>query len=218
MFLENQDTTRIFHEFLSRIPSQDDARVYLHFALACLILGPQIPSIYQGTEQEFSGALGMHQREDTGEWIGHDCYVREDMFENPACVWQFGPINRKSFQPYNKNHPTFILIQQLAEIRFQNKLIQSGTRTLLSSRKNGLWCVLIHSITVDQPLFIAMNLGPRPVFEQALKIPNLYGEFSGVDLLTATSGGAFHLVEGGMRVRLAPFTFVLGRLLRDDKS
>lgn len=218
MFLENQDTTRIFHEFLSRIPSQEDARAHLHFALACLILGPQIPSIYQGTEQEFSGALGMHQREDTGEWIGHDCYVREDMFDNPACVWQFGPINRKSFKPYNTSHPTFVLIQQLAEIRFQNKLIQSGTRTLLCSRKNGLWCVLIHSTADQQPLFIAMNLGPRPVFEQALKIPNLYGEFSGVDLLIATSAGTFHLVEGGMRIQLAPFTFVLGRLLRDDNK
>lgn len=218
MFLDNQDTTRIFHEFLSRLPSQDDARVLLHFAIACLILGPQIPSIYQGTEQEFSGALGMHQREDTGEWIGHDCYVREDMFDNPACVWEFGPINRKSFEPYSRNHATFVLIRQLAEIRFQSRLIQSGTRTLLCSRNNGLWCVLIHGTADEQPLFIAMNLGPKPVFEQTLTIPNWYGEFCGVDLLIATSGGALHLVEGGMRIRLSPFTFVIGRLWRGEQK
>jgi glycosidase len=218
MFLDNQDTTRIFHEFLSRLPSQDDARVRLHFALACLILGPQIPSIYQGTEQEFCGALGKHQREDTGEWIGHDCYVREDMFENPACVWQFGPINRKSFPPYSTTHSTFVLIRQLAEIRFQNRLIHNGVRTLLSSSNNGLWCVLIHDPAFDQSLFVAMNLGPKPLFEKAFKIPNWYGEFCGVDLLIATCGGAFHLVEGEMQIRLPAFTFVLGRLCRDEKK
>lgn len=218
MFLDNQDTTRIFHELLSRLQSLDDARVHLHFALACLILGPQIPSIYQGTEQEFSGALGFYQREDTGEWIGHDCYVRFDMFDNPARVWQFGSINRKSFAPYSTNHPTFVLIRQLAEIRFTNRLIQSGTRTLLCSRKNGLCCVLIHGQADRQPLLIAMNLGSTPVYEQALKIPCWYGEFCGVDMLFSTNCGAFHLVEGGLRIRLSPFTFVLGRLRQDDNK
>ncbi|NET73102.1 MAG: alpha-amylase [Sphaerospermopsis sp. SIO1G2] len=44
MFLDNQDTSRIFHEFLNRIPDRNEARIRVHFALACLILGPQIPS------------------------------------------------------------------------------------------------------------------------------------------------------------------------------
>jgi glycosidase len=218
MFLDNQDTTRIFHEFLSRLSNRDSAQVRLHFALACLILGPQIPSIYQGTEQEFFGALGMHQRKDTGDWVGHDCYVREDMFDNPACTWEFGPINQKSFEPYSTNHATFLLIRQLAEIRFQNKLFQSGTRTLLSSRKSGLWCVLIHNPAINQPLFIAMNVGSIPIFENSFKIPNWYGEFCGVDLLLTTSGGAFHIVENGMQIRLSPFSFVLGQLCPVDKK
>ncbi len=216
MFLDNQDTTRIFHQLVSRLGNQEEARVRLHFALACLILGPQIPSIYQGTEQEFSGALGMHQSQDTEDWIGHDCYVREDMFDNPACVWKFGPINRKAFEPFNQNNSTFLIIRQLAEIRLQNKLIQSGTRTLLCSRNNGLWCLLIHGKTDNQPLFIAMNLGPTEVFEHALEIPSWYGEFFGVDMLITTSGGVFHLVENGMRIKLPPFTFVLGRLLPSE--
>jgi glycosidase len=213
MFLDNQDTTRILHQFLSRLANLDESRVRLHFGLACLILGPQIPSIYQGTEQEFSGALGLHQKEDTGEWIGHDCYVREDLFENPACVWEFGPINRKTFEPYEQNHPTFLLIRQLAEIRRQNKLIHSGNRTLLCSRNHGLWCVLIHGTADEQPLFVAMNLGPTPAFEEAFKIPNCSSDFSGVDMLITTTDGVFHLVEGGMRIKLPPFSFVLGRLL-----
>ncbi|MEC4813763.1 MAG: alpha-amylase family glycosyl hydrolase [Scytonema sp. PMC 1069.18] len=214
MFLDNQDTTRIFHELSSRLSNKDEARVHLHFALACSILGPQIPFIYQGTEQEFCGALGMHQDEDTGEWLGHDYYVREDMFDNPGCVWKFGPINQKSFEPYSTDHATFLLVRQLAEIRFQNRLLQSGTRTLLCSRKNGLWCVLIHDPTIDQPLLVAMNVGATSVYEKYFKIPSWYGEFCGANLLLATSPGAFHVVEGGIQVRLSPFSFVLGQLCR----
>ena len=212
MFLDNQDTTRIFHLFLCRVGNQDEARVQLHFAFACLILGPQIPSIYQGTEQEFSGALGMHQCEHTEDWIGHDCYVREDMFDNPACVWKFGSINRKTFAAYSIHHPTFLLIRQLAEIRRQNKLIQSGTRTLLCSHDNGMFCVIIHGAADKQPLLIAMNLGAKPISEEALKIPNYYGEFCGVELLIATSGGLLQLVAGAIQIQLPAFTFVLGRL------
>ncbi|HLP89568.1 MAG TPA: alpha-amylase family glycosyl hydrolase [Nostocaceae cyanobacterium] len=212
MFLDNQDTTRMLHEFLSRIPNEDDSRIRMHFALACLILGPEIPSIYQGTEQEFSGALGMHQNDQTGEWIGHDCYVREDLFDNPACVWEFGPINRKIFAPYSQDQATFQLIGKLAEIRFNSQLIQHGTRTLLCSRSNGLWCVLIHGRSDEQPLLVAMNLGGTTVSEQGLKIPNWYGDFCGVDMLISTSGGAFHLRDSSLRIFLPPFTFVLGKL------
>ncbi|VXD10567.1 glycosyl hydrolase, involved in Hassallidin biosynthesis [Planktothrix serta PCC 8927] len=213
MFLDNQDTTRIFHQFLSRLENSEDARVQLHFGLACLILGPQIPSIYQGTEQEFSGALGLHQKPNTGEWIGHDCYVREDMFENPACVWQFGPINRPTFAAYSTQHPTFLLIQKLAEIRGQNSVIQTGNRTLLYSGNQGLWCVLIHGADNEQPLFVAMNLGSTQVFEEACPIPKMYGNFCKFNALMTTAGGELNLVEGVLKISLPSFTFVLGRLL-----
>lgn len=218
MFLDNQDTTRILHEFLNRQIDRDNARVRLHFALACLILGPQTPSIYQGTEQEFCGALGTYQKDDTGEFIGHDCYVREDMFDNPACAWKYGPINRKTFKSFSTNHSTFLLIRQLAEIRTQNPLIHSGKRTFLSSRNNHLWCMLIHSTQNEEPIFVAMNLGCSPVLEQDVKIPNWYGDFYGVDMLITTGGGVFHLGEGGMQIQLPPFTFILGKLLLNVKQ
>ncbi|ALF52094.1 alpha-amylase [Nostoc piscinale CENA21] len=213
MFLDNQDTTRIFHLFWSRLENIIEARIWLHFGLACLILGPQIPSIYQGTEQEFSGALGLYQKQDTREWIGHDCYVREDMFENSACVWQFGPINRKIFEPYDKNHQTFTLIKQLAKIRKRHPLIQRGKRTLLCSRSHELRCLLIHDNNDTQPLLVAINLGNNPVCEEAFTIPDCYGSFSDVDILITTGDGTFNIVEGGMRIKLQPFTFVLARLL-----
>ena len=213
MFLDNQDTTRILHEFLNRQIDRENARVCLHFALACLILGPQIPSIYQGTEQEFCGALGTYQKDDTGEVIGHDCYVREDMFDNPACVWKYGPINRKIFKSFSTNHSTFLLIQQLAQIRTQNPLINSGKRTFLCSRNHNLWCMLIHTTPDVEPIFVAMNLGSTSVSEKDVKIPNWYGDFYGVDMLVTTEGGVFHLVDSGMQIQLPPYTFILGKLL-----
>jgi hypothetical protein len=198
--------------------NKEEARVRLHFALACLILGPQIPFIYQGTEQEFCGALGLHQCQDTGNWLGHDCYVREDMFENPACVWQFGLINRKTFQPYSQNHSTFLLINQLAKIRGENKLIQSGTRTLLCSYDNGMWCVLIHGMDEQQPLLIAMNLGFNPLSEQVLKIPHCYGRCCKVDILMTTSGGLLQLVGDEIQIQLPAFTFIVGQLFRSTED
>ena len=212
MFLDNQDTTRIFHQFLCRMKNQDEARVRLHFALACLILGPQIPFIYQGTEQEFSGALGLYQCEDTGNWLGHDCYVREDMFENPACIWRFGLINRKTFQPYSQNHLTFLLISQLAKIRRENKLIESGTRTLLCSYDNGMWCVLIHGTDKQQPLLILMNLGFNLLSGQVLKIPCCYERYDKVDIILVTSGGLLQLVADEIQIQLPAFTFIIGQL------
>ncbi|MBD2136141.1 alpha-amylase [Anabaena sp. FACHB-1237] len=215
MFLDNQDTTRIFHQFLSRLGNAEEARIRLHFGLACLILGPQVPYMYQGTEQEYSGALGFHQKQETGETIGHDCYVREDMFENPGCVWIFGPINRQSFVSYSQDNPTFKIIHQLANIRFHHPLFYEGVRTLLFSRNNGLWCVLIHGDEGEKWLFVAMNLSGNSISEEDVKIPDWYGEFSGVNLLLATAGGGLHFTNGGMRILLPPFTFVLGELLRD---
>ncbi|NER45915.1 MAG: alpha-amylase [Symploca sp. SIO1A3] len=213
MFLDNQDTTRILHEFLSRHEQRDMAQSCLHFALACLILGPQRPIIYAGTEQEFSGALGMHQREDTGEWIGHDCHVREDMFHNPACVWKFGPINQKVFEPYNQNHETFKIISQLARIRAQTFLLQIGNRTVFSSEEHGLRSVIIHDAQGSPPLIAIMNLGLTELTKSKLAIPQGYGRIRGVDIQVATIGSTLQWVNGHIHAQLPPFAFILGQIL-----
>jgi glycosidase len=210
MFLDNQDTSRVFHEFLHRTHNRDQARIRVHFALACLILGPQTPSIYQGTEQEFDGALGWHEDENQPDSMGHDCYVREDMFDNPACTWKFGPINRKTFQPYNKNHPTFILIHKLAEIRWQYKLIKNGRRTLLYENHK-IRCVLIHDPAEKYSLLVAMNMG-KDIFDFCFKPPHGYGDFTQLKILVVTSGEATKLSTGEIHLQLPAFAFVLAQV------
>ncbi|MBE9069958.1 alpha-amylase, partial [Leptolyngbya cf. ectocarpi LEGE 11479] len=212
MFLDNQDTTRIFHEFLVRHSDRAKATSCLHFALACSILGPQRPAIYAGTEQEFSGALGMHQREDTGEWIGHDCHVREDMFDNPACVWKFGPINRKVFQPYNQEHETFQLIHTLADMRRQMVNIQTCDRTILIAKDHGLRCVLLHDAQGTPPLLVVMNLGTQHLIETDIPIPESHGKIIDLKLRVTTAGGTLEWIDQRLKAQLPPFAFVLGQL------
>jgi glycosidase len=213
MFLDNQDTSRILHEFLMRHAERGTATHCLHFALACAILGPQRPVIYAGTEQEFSGALGIHQREDTGEWIGHDCHVREDLFDNPACVWKFGPINHKVFQPYNQEHTTFKLIEQLAGLRRQNPLLSHCQRTVLHSCTQGLRCVLLHDDQGSVPLLVAMNLGTNTLRETDLPLPKMFGDLSGINLRVATAGGVLKWEDSRIYAQLPPFSFTIGEII-----
>jgi len=216
MFLDNQDTTRILHEFLSRHSNRDLATACLHFSLACLILGPQRPAIYAGTEQEFSGALGTHQCEKTGQWIGHDCHVREDMFDNPACVWKFGPINRKVFQPYSQEHSTFKLIQQLARVR-RLLLGQEGShwdqRTILHSEDHGLRCICIHHQVGIPPLLAVLNLGRSTLSPSKLPVPDAYGTLLSFETLAATPGSSLYWHGDHLSGELPPFAFILGQFL-----
>ncbi|MGK7890564.1 MAG: alpha-amylase family glycosyl hydrolase [Leptolyngbyaceae cyanobacterium] len=213
MFLDNQDTSRILHEFLTRHAERSTATRCLHFALACAILGPQRPALYAGTEQEFSGALGIHQREDTGEWIGHDCHVREDMFHNPACRWKFGPINRKVFQPYNQDHETFQLIQTLATIRQQQPLVVEGDRTVLFNQELGFRCVILHDAQGTSPLLVVMNLGTSYLTETEVPVPENYGAIAGLALLATTSGGVLEWIDHQLHAQLPPFAFIIGQLI-----
>lgn len=213
MFLDNQDTTRILHEFLSRHQQRDIAQLGLHFSLACLILGPQRPAIYAGTEQEYSGALGMHQDEETGEWIGHDCHVREDMFHNPACVWKFGKINSPAFEPYSQDHATFKLIRQLAGMRSEIPILHKGQRTVLSSQIHGLRSVMIHDTQGSALLVAIMNLSKTALTESYIAIPKDYGEIRGINILFATKGSMVEAVNAQLHVKLSTFGFVLGQLI-----
>lgn len=211
MFLDNHDRTRVLHEIYRSYPQPEQARAVLHFSLACLLLGPQPPVLYYGTEQEFHGALGLHFCEQTGKWIGHDHYVREDMFANPACTWKFGPINRPQFPAYNTEHATFLWIHQLAALRAHHKTLQTGMRVILRTSTNGLRALLIHAADAPRPLLVLMNEQDKPIHDAEIVIPTGHGTFSQIEQL-ATTGGEFHLVHNKVRVTLPPFGVMVGQL------
>jgi len=120
-FLDNQDTSRLLSAF-RRDLSLDTAQRALHFALHCLILGPQSPVLYYGMEQDFDGACGDYVTEQ-GVRSGHDVYVREDMFENPQCHWMFGRINRPQHSQYSQTNATFRVVSGLTRLRRSHSAI-----------------------------------------------------------------------------------------------
>ena len=213
MFLDNHDRSRIFHYFLKHRPDRAQARGCLHFALACLILGPETPSLYYGTEQEFCGALGDHFCEYAADWVGHDYYVREDMFENPACTWKFGPVNRPAFAPYSTGHATFQLIARLAALRTRHgKLFSEGTRMPLGGSGGNLRHILIHIPNDPQPLLAVLNHGEQAVETRGPALPEWYDGFRGIELCVATEGAALHLANGQVGARVPAYGFAIGQL------
>ena len=126
-FIDNQDTSRFLHDWGPRFGSLEMARRSLRAALALAIFGPGIPSIYYGTEQEFSGAIGQFDAPD-GSGQGHDCHVREDMFSNPGCRWIFGAINAPPHPPFDRGNPTFSAIRRFSDLRRSIPALFAGDR------------------------------------------------------------------------------------------
>ena len=126
-FIDNQDTSRFLHDWGPRFGSLETARQTLRAALALLIFGPGMPSLYYGTEQEYSGAIGQFDGPD-GDSQGHDCHVREDMFSNPECRWIFGAINTPPHPPFDRSNPTFSAIRRFADLRRSIPALFAGDR------------------------------------------------------------------------------------------
>ena len=219
VFLDNQDTSRLLHDFLNRHHDRRIAVACLHFALACLLLGPQRPLLYAGTEQEFCGALGTHQDVETGRWIGHDCYVREDLFANPECCWKFGPINQPVYPPYCQDQPTFRLIRDLAALRRTSLAFTRGARSMLMTRDRGLRMVLVNDEHGSTPFLVLMNLGTSHLLDNQLQPPLLFGDIAHLESTVMTEGARVQWDERHLQVQLPPFSFVAVRLtLREPQS
>lgn len=218
IFLDGHDRTRILHELRVRLPTPAVAQTCFHFALCCLILGPQTPVLYYGTEQEFTGALGTYYRDEAGEWSGHDCYVREDMFDNPGCTWQFGPLNRPAFPAYSTEHDTFQLIRRLAGLRGRYSDQLRGERTELTTGCDHLRCLLLHDGRDEPPLFAAMNFGIGAASAPALAMPQRLSRFKWVSPLAVTAAGTVQCRDARFNIFLPAGAFFIGQLAVSDPS
>ncbi len=115
LFLDSHDRTRLLHDVRKAFGS--DAMAAFQVCLTALLLGQLTPVVYYGTEQEFEGALGTYWNPRTDATVGHDCYVREDMFRNEDCLWLMGELNNPKFEPYCRTTPTYRLLAWLAQLR-----------------------------------------------------------------------------------------------------
>nr|VFK19816.1 MAG: Glycosidase [Candidatus Kentron sp. LPFa] len=217
VFIDNQDTTRLLHEFLSRQHDRKLARACLHFALVCLLLGPQRPALYAGTEQEFCGALGVHQDPKTGAWIGHDCHVREDLFSNPECRWKFGPINQPIYPPYCREQPTYRLVQSLAALRRNNPAFACGSRSMLSTRNHGLCAVLVNNEYGQPPFLVLLNIGNSHITEEVASLP-IFANTAHVEAAVAAPNAHIHCQEQRFSVQLPPFAYIVLRLSLSERT
>ncbi len=99
-----------------------------------------IPCLYYGIEQGLAGGVETDQRHYVDNWGRHDCLLREAMFgpEHPlAAGWSgiqgnveqiegFGPHGTAGWHVFNPNHPSYLRIAQLTQVRRRFKPLQRG--------------------------------------------------------------------------------------------
>lgn len=158
-FLDNQDTSRFLHHWGERFGSIGRARSRLGAALALIMLGPEIPCLYYGTEQEFTGAIGWYQDAE-GRWHGHDVHVREDMAltKDQPCQWRFGPVNQPRHPPYDTANPTFRTIADLTRLRAETPALHQGDRHAVIDDDPWLIVWLMADLDTADLVLVAINL------------------------------------------------------------
>lgn len=198
-FIDNQDTTRFFAHCLEHIPDRDQARLMLQSVLALVILGPEIPCIYYGTEQEFSGALGNYLTE-VGIEYPYDIHVREDMFENESCAWASGKLNRKRWPAYDTSNPTFQSIRLLSDLRQSHPAIHSGNRTAVFDGSDGVLVFKMQTEACDEEVIIAVNLN----IDGEATTRELEGENVAQNPLFSFGTNELFRTENGVQITIAP--------------
>ncbi|MGF1525632.1 MAG: alpha-amylase family glycosyl hydrolase [Candidatus Competibacterales bacterium] len=195
-FLDNQDTSRLRH-LADRWGGGDEATAWAlqRCALALLILGPQIPCLYYGTEQAFAGAH-LTLPNGGGEGVGVDCYVREDMFPNPHCWGPVGPVNRPRYAPFERRNPVFRWIRHLAHWRAALPALWRGDRHGIADGR--VWLALMWAPEVEDLALVVVNFS-RESQSRSLALatlaPTLPAPGRGV-----LQGREPHLVSGGEAV------------------
>ncbi len=172
-FLDNQDASRFFHSWGERFASLDRARSRLRAALALIMLGPAMPCLTYGTEQEFSGAIG-EVTDASGRVRGHDVYVRQDMVPASPCNWRYGPVNTPLHAPFDETNPTFGTIRALARLRAAEPAFHRGDRHAVIDDEP--WLIAWLMAAPDSVALVAINLGAAPVhrtLDRATLAPSL---------------------------------------------
>lgn len=152
LFLDNHDQTRLLSDLHDTFGS--DASAAFQICLTSLLLGRLCPVIYYGTEQDFSGALGMFWDPNKERLVSEDCYVREDMFRNEDCLWLGGELNSPQYEPYSMVSPTYQLIRWLSATR---QLVDVRRPLLFKFNEDGVSLIVFRRFDSGKRLMIIIN-------------------------------------------------------------
>lgn len=220
-FMENHDVDRILADWRERWGRLDTARAAVRAALALVFFGPEIPMLYYGIEQEFEGRLVTWTAAD-GREIVDDAYVREDMFQNAACVWRFGPLNAPRHPAYDQTNPTYQAVREMAALRRREPALNAGDRRPLYDGRSGLQ---VFAMTVDdQALVVAVNLGRTPDmtcarFEVGKLVVSLWPDRviapvpSGAETIYQSNQASARWIDDGLGLACPPLSVVVARLI-----
>lgn len=92
-------------------------------AVGMMLTMPGIPSIYYGTEQAFDGSQDYHDYNLEPEHAYIDRYIRECMFGG-----KFGAFGTEGCHFFNPDHPTYLRIAAIAQIRNRPDIIGKTLR------------------------------------------------------------------------------------------
>ncbi len=97
----------------ARFAADKDKALLLANAIFINLFTPGIPCLYYGTEQGFDGSGNS------------DKYVRETMFDG-----EFGAFRSRKKHFFNPEHPVYLCLSRLAEIRQEHLPLQTGRQYL----------------------------------------------------------------------------------------
>ncbi|MEX2963961.1 alpha-amylase family glycosyl hydrolase [Microbulbifer sp. TYP-18] len=198
LFLDNQDQTRILHALREQFGTLAPAAMQL--CLTALMLGRLTPVIYYGTEQEFKGSLGSYWDPVSNSVVAHDCYVREDMFPNPECIWLFGELNHPSYSPYSEETPSYRLIAWLAQARQKYDVEASSCLEVAAQQ---VVCITIPAHDLSASLFLLINR-TLCTLEDKVSVPGISSSEPDLSADLFRSAGEASIVDEVLTFSLPP--------------
>ncbi len=155
-FLGNHDMGRFSGMMQDEMPdiSQEEKLARLKLAHALLMLNRGVPTIYYGDEQGFVSDEG-------------DQGAREDMFPSKVASYNdnilVGSDARTSANNFDKSHPLYSAISQMAAIRTQHSALRTGTQIVrLADTEESIFVLSRFSPNDDREYVIAFNAENTP--------------------------------------------------------
>jgi len=197
-FISNHDAGRFGDVARRAFPNAPDEeilkRVVLAHAMMFTLRG--VPTVYYGDEQGFPGT-------------GPDQAAREDMFASKVALYNaeklIGSQSTTAVANFNRAHPIYRAIAELARLRQANLALRSGRQIVRNySEKPGLFAVSRVDPDTGREILIAFNTSTAPL-EAQVEVDARSSRFEALAGTCAPGASA----PGSYHVSLKPLDFVV---------